>query len=103
MTTSSEASGTPSASKGPTQKADLGAGRRWIRRLLLLGIALLYIASVPWYREAAPEGELHIVWGLPDWVAVALGCYVGVAVLNSLAWLLTEVPDHLDADEDFRP
>jgi hypothetical protein len=26
-------------------------------------------------------------------VAVALACYVGVAILNGVAWLLTEVRD----------
>ena len=31
--------------------------------------------------------------GLPDWVALALLCYVAVAVLNSIAWRMTEVVD----------
>jgi hypothetical protein len=61
------------------------------RTWLLVAIAVLYVVSVPWYRETgAPVGY---VWGLPDWVAVALGCYVLVAVLNSLAWLLTDMGD----------
>lgn len=63
-----------------------------IRRLLFALIALLYIASVPWYRDA--DSAPGTIAGLPDWVAVALGCYVGVALLNAAAWLLTEVPDH---------
>jgi hypothetical protein len=43
------------------------------------------------------------VWlGLPDWVAVALLCYAAVAVLNSLAWLLTDVPDRDGRDESER-
>jgi len=64
--------------------------RRW-RRGLLAAIALLYVASVPWYRDAdAPVGSLL---GLPDWVAVALLCYVAVAILNSVAWLLTDIQD----------
>ena len=29
----------------------------------------------------------------PDWVALALGCYVVIAVLNAIVWLITEVPD----------
>ena len=37
--------------------------------------------------------------GLPDWVAVALLCYAAVAVLNSLAWLLTDVPDRDESGE----
>jgi hypothetical protein len=49
------------------------------------------VVSVPWYRAS---GELPaVVLGLPDWVAVALGCYVGVAVFNAIAWALTDVPD----------
>jgi hypothetical protein len=62
-----------------------------VRRILIAIILLLYLLSVPWYREA---GQAPALWlGLPDWVAVALLCYVGVAVLNAVAWLLTEVPD----------
>ena len=62
-----------------------------IRSLLLLAIGVLYLLSVPWYRSA---GEAPKIWfGLPDWVAVAIGCYVAVAVLNAFAWLRTEIPD----------
>ncbi len=62
-----------------------------LRRGLLLAIGLLYLISIPWYRTTGAEPEL--VFGLPDWVAVALACYVGVALLNTVAWLLTDVPD----------
>ena len=62
-----------------------------IRKLLLAAIGLLYILSVPWYRTPGAEPQFWL--GLPDWVAVALGCYLGVAVLNSIAWLLTDVHD----------
>ena len=65
--------------------------RSWLRRLLLAGIGLLYVVSVPWYRDSGEP--LSLVFGLPDWVAVALLCYVGVAVLNAIAWLLTDVSD----------
>ena len=58
---------------------------------LLLLIGALFIASVPWYRETGAPVET--VGGLPDWVAVALGCYVAVAVLNACAWLLSDVSD----------
>lgn len=64
---------------------------RRARRLLLAAIGLLYVLSVPWYRETGSGYE--IVFGLPDWVAVALGCYIGVAVLNAFAWQLTEIDD----------
>jgi len=71
-------------------------GARMRRTLCLAVIVVLYIASVPWYREA---GEAPGYWlGLPDWVAVSVLCYVGVAVLNAIAWLSTDVPDELDAD-----
>jgi hypothetical protein len=65
--------------------------RSRVRTGLLIAIAVLYVLSVPWYRETG--ADVAFVFGLPDWVAVALGCYVLVAVLNSLAWLLTEVPE----------
>ena len=72
------------------------AGSTWLRRLCLVGIGLLYVASVPWYREA---GAVPALWfGLPDWVTVSVGCYVAVAILNSIAWLNTDVPDHLPGD-----
>ncbi len=61
------------------------------RRGLFLVIGALFIVSVPWYRETGAPVE--IVWGLPDWVAVALGCYIVVAILNGIAWLITETPD----------
>ncbi len=65
--------------------------RARVRTALLWVIGVLYLVSVPWYRDAG--GEPHYVFGLPDWVAVALGCYVGVAILNSVAWLLADMPD----------
>ena len=58
------------------------------RRVALVGVALLYALSIPWYRDGGAAPQLW--WGLPDWVAVALGCYVGVALLNALAWRHTE-------------
>jgi hypothetical protein len=73
---------------------------RRLRAVLLAIVVALYVASIPWYRSA---GAKPSVWlGLPDWVAVALLCYVAVAVLNSLAWLLTDVPDRDGRDESER-
>jgi hypothetical protein len=61
-------------------------------------IVLLYVVSVPWYREA--DAPLAIWLGLPDWVAVALLCYVGVAIVNAVAWVVTEVPDTFDSRQE---
>jgi hypothetical protein len=44
-----------------------------------------------------------MLFGLPDWVAVALGCYLAAAFCNALAWLLTDVPDDLPPGPSFRP
>jgi hypothetical protein len=54
--------------------------RRRLRRACYAGIAACYVLSVPWYR-------------VPDWVAVALGCYVVAAALNAAAWTLADVRD----------
>jgi hypothetical protein len=64
---------------------------RCLRAALLALIAALYVVSIPWYRSANAPASVWL--GLPDWVAVALLCYAAVAVLNSIAWLLTDVPD----------
>lgn len=61
------------------------------RRLLLAAIAVLYVVSIPWYREGAAEPREW--FGLPDWVAVALGAYAGAALLNALAWWFGESAD----------
>ena len=58
---------------------------------LLAIIALLYVISIPWYR--ATDAPLRIVFGLPDWVAVAIACYIAVAILNAVAWRLTTISD----------
>jgi hypothetical protein len=59
-----------------------------------VSIALLYIFSVPWYRETGAPFEIW--FGLPDWVAVALLCYAIAACFNAVAWLLADVSDELD-------
>jgi len=62
-----------------------------VRRLLLAAVVLLYVISIPWYRRAGDAPEY--VLGMPGWVAVAVGCYAAAAVLNAVAWLLTDIPD----------
>ncbi len=62
-----------------------------LRSALLLSIVVLYVLSIPWYRT--PGSAPSLLFGLPDWVAVAIGCYVAVALLNSVAWLLTDIPE----------
>lgn len=87
----------------PLRPEARATGSRWRKRIragLLVAIGVLYAISVPWYRR--DDGELRLLLGLPDWVAVAVLCYAGVAVLNALAWLLTEVPDE-PPREDGRP
>lgn len=74
-----------------------GSRRRVVRALALAGIGLLYALSIPWYRR---EGEPGLLFGLPDWVAVAVGCYVGAAVLNAVAWLATDIPDAPPPDDE---
>lgn len=69
----------------------MNAGKQRLRGLLLGSIVVLFVVSVPWYRGT--DDEVTLLFGLPDWVAIALACYVGVAVLNSVAWLLTDVVD----------
>jgi hypothetical protein len=75
----------------PGEKGMNRSARAWGRLVSLLAIAVLYTVSVPWYR--ATGDPLRIWLGLPDWVAVAFLCYVGVAVLNGLAWACTDVTD----------
>lgn len=75
------------------------AARARARRWLLLAIGLLYLASIPWYRRGGAEPAW--IAGLPDWVAVAIACYAAAAVLNALAWLLTDIPE--DEGEDGAP
>ncbi len=65
--------------------------RRLLHRVCLVSIGFLYVLSIPWYRDA--DAPLRVWLGLPDWVAVALLCYVGVAILNAAAWSLTDVSD----------
>lgn len=71
--------------------------RRRRFRLALLGVVfLLFVFSVPWYRS--DPGELRLILGLPDWVAVAVGCYALAACLNSVAWLWTEIDDEAEVE-----
>lgn len=72
--------------------------RRSWRVVCLCLIAVLYAVSIPWYRH--DEAPLRIWLGLPDWVAVALFCYVGVAVFNCVAWLLADVSDELSTEDE---
>jgi hypothetical protein len=70
---------------------------RRIRSVLIAIVVLLYIVSVPWYREAKAEPALW--FGLPDWVAVALACYLAAAVLNAISWLITDLSEEAPPDE----
>jgi hypothetical protein len=72
-----------------------------VRKLLLVLIGLLFAISIPWYRDADVEPSL--IFGFPDWVFVSVLCYLGVAVLNAAAWMLTEIPDDDCDDEGSAP
>ena len=94
----------PVVEAGSERRGDGGAcpvrpRPRWarlLRRVLLYLIALLYAASIPWYRGDAPTA---MIFGLPDWVTVAILCYAAAAILNSAAWMLTDIPESIDADK----
>ena len=66
-----------------------------IRLVLLAAIGVLYVLSVPWYRESGAAPEIWL--GLPDWVMVAIACYAAAAVLNAVAWRLTAIHDEEEA------
>ncbi len=68
-----------------------------LRRILLTSVVGLHALAIPWYRDAAAEPRFWL--GLPDWVAVAVGCYAAAATLNAVAWLLTDLEDP-GADEE---
>ena len=78
-----------SAAREPTSAARRQSGR--VRAGLLALIGVLYVVSIPWYRPTGAPPRL--VLGLPDWVLVAIVCYVAIALLNAVAWMLTDVPD----------
>lgn len=69
-----------------------------MRRLLLALVALLYVFSIPWYRESGASTPLWL--GLPEWVAVAVLCYLAAAALNAAAWLVTDIPE---TEDDLAP
>lgn len=80
----------------PTPPEGAVRSAKGIRRTCLGAIALLYVFSIPWYRD--PGDPLSLWLGMPDWVTVALLCYVAVAILNAVAWLLSEIPDVLPGE-----
>ena len=72
------------------------SARRGLRFALLGLVVLLFALSIPWYRD---PGEASGLWlGLPEWVTVALLCYVGAALANAAAWLLADFDD-ADAED----
>ncbi len=65
--------------------------RKTLRRVLLTLVVILCVLSIHWYRDAASAPAT--LMGMPDWVAVAVLCYVAAAVLNAWAWWITDVSD----------
>ncbi len=49
-----------------------------------LGMAVLLVLALPWYREPGSEPATWV--GLPDWLIVAGLCFLGIAALNAWAW-----------------
>jgi hypothetical protein len=64
----------------------------------LVAIGLLFVVSIPWYRD--PGAQPAFWFGLPEWVAVAILCYIAVACLNAAAWSLTDISDSSDEGDD---
>tara|TARA_B100000029_G_C16916558_1_gene719768 strand:+ start:151 stop:366 length:216 start_codon:yes stop_codon:yes gene_type:complete len=60
-----------------------------IRRGALIGIGLLFIMAIPWFWD--PNEKPEIIFGLPDWAAWSLLCFIGVAVLNAISWTFTDL------------
>lgn len=53
---------------------------RW-PRWVVPAYLVLFALGVPWYF---PEGQTGpLVWGIPLWAAVSLGCSVAVSVLTA--------------------
>ena len=76
---------------GSEQDPEMSRSRRLLRTALLISIGLLYVLSIPWYR---PTGQIpDVLFGLPDWVTVALLCYTGVALLNAVVWAISDFRD----------
>ncbi|WP_062262881.1 hypothetical protein [Endozoicomonas arenosclerae] len=65
-----------------------------LRTALQLLMLFLLILSVPWYRTPGTEPVIYL--GMPDWVLIALTCYVVVIFINLLLWLSREDPQELD-------
>lgn len=82
---------TPGEEYSAAPRRRTGSGGARLRTVLLVGIGILYIVSVPWYR--ATDSPFELLLGLPDWATVAVLCYAAAAVLNCLAWMRTEVDD----------
>ena len=103
MNAQSRQAGVEAGREGRAEFGEHPERPRWVRhlrRVLLCLIGLLYAVSVPWYRGDAPPARL---FGLPDWVAVAILCYAAAAVLNAAAWLSTDIPESRADDEAREP
>ena len=68
---------------------------------LFAAIGVLLLVALPWYRE--PGSTPQIWWGLPDWLAIAAMCFVGVAGLNAVAWWSADWDDSWRDDEPDEP
>ncbi len=72
-------------------RATHGRERRWAPLVYLA----LFAIGLPWYW---PAGDLTMVFGVPAWVAVAIGAAAGASTFT--AWLLARPWPGEDAGDD---
>ncbi|WP_252178241.1 hypothetical protein [Endozoicomonas sp. 4G] len=65
-----------------------------LRTALQLLMFSLLILSVPWYRTPGATPKIYL--GMPDWVVLALSCYILVIFINLLLWVSRDDPPEPD-------
>ncbi len=56
-----------------------------IKNSFIFLMLILLIMSVPWYRS--DEQMSNTLFGFPEWVMVAIACYLAVTLINIGIWL----------------
>ena len=65
-----------------------------IRPLLLSLLPILILISVPWYRDTNSEPRFSLQAGIPDWVTVAIVCYLLHAIISACIWVFFPPADN---------